>query len=303
VIYDISHRTTYRYSIPVSFSHHLLHVTPRPCPRQTCERTMLVISPNPARHTAAIDFFGNPTTYVTIQEQHRELVIHAKSVLSVEPAPAYAPESTAAWETIFSGLAHGLSPVRFEVLQYCFESPYAPFDAAIARYARVSFPAGRPVLAGALDLTRRIHEEFTYDPSATTVSTPVGVVFRNRYGVCQDFAHLQIAALRALRLPARYVSGYLLTRPPDGRERLVGSDASHAWISIWCPEQEWVDLDPTNDLLVSDEHITLAWGRDYGDVSPVRGAIFGGGTHSVHVGVDVIPLDAGARRAPPSRRS
>ena len=142
-----------------------------------------------------------------------------------------------------------------------------------------------------MELTGRIYHEFRYDPTATTVSTPVEEVFEARRGVCQDFAHLQLACLRALRLPARYVSGYLLTRAPEGKEKLIGADASHAWLSVWCPGHGWVDVDPTNNLLVSVEHVTVAWGRDYGDVSPVSGAIFGGGAHTVQVAVDVLPLD------------
>jgi transglutaminase-like putative cysteine protease len=151
------------------------------------------------------------------------------------------------------------------------------------------------VLEGALELTARIFKEFTFDPTATTVSTPVDEVFRHRRGVCQDFAHLQLACLRALRIPARYVSGYLLTRPPEGRtERLVGADASHAWLAVWCPGHGWVELDPTNNMVVALDHITLAWGREYSDISPVNGAIFGGGAHMVQVAVDVTPLSAPA---------
>ena len=290
MIYDVSHRTTYRYSIPVSFSHHLLHLTPRPSARQNCQRTALVVEPTPSKHTSATDYFGNGVTYITIQEQHQELILHAKSIIAVQPALPVDPDVTMPWDRVYDTIAGDTSAASLEVLQYVFESPLTQISPELRAFAQASFPPGRPMLAGALDLTARIFKAFTYNPTATTVMTPVDEVFAKRQGVCQDFAHLQISVLRALRLPARYVSGYLMTRPPEGREKLIGADASHAWVALWCPEYGWVELDPTNNLLVSDEHITLGWGRDFGDVSPVKGAIFGGGTHSVEVAVDVVAV-------------
>ncbi len=295
MIYDVSHRTRYRYSIPVSFSHHRLHLTPRPCVNQVCHRTALAVTPNPTVQTASEDYFGNPVTNITLQDQHKELTLHSRSRLEVSPPSPPDPDRTVAWDTLYDDLYVDTSDNGLDAVQYIFDSPYAAASSSLADYAGVSFPPGAPILAGALDLTRRIHDEFTYDSTATTVSTPVEEVFAGRRGVCQDFAHLQIACLRSLRIPARYVSGYLLTHPPEGKERLIGADASHAWLAVWCPGYGWVDLDPTNNLMVSVEHITVAWGRDYSDVSPIKGAIFGGGAHTIEVAVDVIPADEAPR--------
>jgi len=287
--YDIRHRTTYRYGQPVSISHHVLHLAPRRCDRQILHDSAISVSPRPAVRNDAVDYFGNPVCFLTIQEQHEELVIEARSLIEVTAAPELTPAQTMPWDGIFPRLERGTSAQTLATLQYAFDSPYTQATADLSAYARESFPPGRPVLESALDLTRRIHGEFRYVSGSTSVSTPVDEVFRLRRGVCQDFAHLELACLRALAVPARYVSGYLLTRPPAGREKLIGSDASHAWISVWCPEAGWVDLDPTNDTIAREEHITLAWGRDYGDISPVKGVIFGGGEHSVDVAVDVMP--------------
>ena len=291
ILYEVSHRTTYRYSIPVSFSHHLIYLSPRPCPHQTCHRTALIVLPTPTHHASGIDYFGNPVTFITLQEQHKQLILHAKSVIEVRPAPLPAPELSTPWDQVYPRLFHDTSDEGLEAIQFAFKTPKTRANEAIRAYALESFPPGRPILAGVLELTRRIYRDFKFDPTATTVSTPVEAVFEVRRGVCQDFAHLQLSCLRALRLPARYVSGYLLTRPPEGKEKLIGADASHAWLSVWCPGHGWVDVDPTNDMLVSFEHLTVAWGRDYGDVSPVSGAIFGGGAHTVDVAVDVSRID------------
>jgi transglutaminase-like putative cysteine protease len=292
MLYEVSHRTTYRYSMPVSFSHHRVHLTPRPCPRQTCLRSALLISPTPTSHANSVDYFGNPVTYVTLQEQHIQLTLHARSVIDVSGVRAADAEATMPWELVFETLLRDTGVEALDAIQYAFDSPYTVAKTAdIAAYGERSFPPGRPVLAGALDLTRQIFTDFAYDPVATTVSTPLRDVFAARRGVCQDFAHLQIACLRALRIPARYVSGYILTIPPEGEEKLIGADASHAWLSVWCGAPVgWVDLDPTNNLLVSEEHVTLGWGRDFGDVSVVKGAIFGGGAHTIEVAVDVVPM-------------
>jgi transglutaminase-like putative cysteine protease len=295
MIYDVSHRTTYRYSIPVSFSHHVLHLSPRSCPHQACQRTVLSISPTPAAHASGLDYFGNPVTFITLQHQHKELMLHARSIIEVMARPLPDPAATMAWDAIYDALAADTADDALDALQFAFVSPQTKASDALKTYALACFPPGRPVLEGALELTERIFKAFTFDPTATTVSTPVDEVFRHRRGVCQDFAHLQLACLRALRIPARYVSGYLLTRPPEGRtERLVGADASHAWLAVWCPGHGWVELDPTNNMVVAMEHITLAWGREYSDISPVNGAIFGGGAHMVQVAVDVTPLSAPA---------
>jgi transglutaminase-like putative cysteine protease len=288
--YDVRHRTTYRYSQPVSISHHVLRLTPRPCDHQVLHESSVTVAPEPAVRSDARDYFGNPVSYLTVQEQHEQLVIEAHSRVDVAAPSPREPSRTTPWERVFGLLEGSRSPDGLATLQFAFDSPLTAAAANLAAYARDSFPPGRPILEAAFDLTRRIHRDFRYDSTATDVSTPVDEVFRLRRGVCQDFAHLELACLRALALPARYVSGYLLTRPPPGQQKLVGSDASHAWISVWCPEAGWVDLDPTNDRFVHDEHVTLAWGRDYGDISPINGVIFGGGEHVIEVAVDVSPL-------------
>ena len=296
--YDVRHRTVYRYSQPVSIAHHVLHLVPRRCDRQVLHASSIAISPQPAVRSDAGDYFGNPVTFLTIQQQHEQLAIEARSLVDVAAPDHRQPAQTARWDGILQGLQQSGSRDGLATLQFAFESPYTQATADLAAYAFESFLPGRPLLEAALDLTGRIHREFRYDGTATSVATPVDEVFRMRRGVCQDFAHLELACLRALALPARYVSGYLLTRAPPGREKLVGSDASHAWISVWCPEAGWVDLDPTNDSLVGDEHVTLAWGRDYGDISPINGVIFGGGEHVIEVAVDVTPVDPSQPQGP-----
>jgi len=290
--YAVRHRTIYRYSQPVSISHHVLHLVPRRHERQVLHASSLAIAPHPAVRSDAEDYFGNPVTFLTIQEQHEQLAIESRSLVEVVAPEDPAASRTMPWERIFRHLEQRATRDDIAVLQFAFDSPYAQASDDLAGYALESFLPGRPVLEAALDLTRRIHRDFRYDSAATSVSTPVDEVFKLRRGVCQDFAHLQLACLRALALPARYVSGYLLTRAPPGKEKLVGSDASHAWISVWCAEAGWVDLDPTNDRPAGDEHVTLAWGRDYGDISPINGVTFGGGEHVIDVAVDVIPVES-----------
>jgi transglutaminase-like putative cysteine protease len=290
MIFDVSHQTTYKYSQPVSISHHMFHLSPRTTSRQICHRSALTVDPAPALNESGTDFFGNPITFVALQTQHKELLIHSRSVVEVSAPSTPAPASTLAWDQVYETVERDRSPLGLQVLQFAFDSPFTAADGEVARFARESFPAGRPILEAALDLTSRIYNEFKYEGGATTVTTTVDEVLRMKRGVCQDFAHLQIACFRAMKLPARYVSGYLLTKAPEGREKLIGADASHAWLSVWCPGYGWVDLDPTNNLIPTDEHVLLAWGRDYGDVSPVNGVIFGGGEHVIDVSVDVRSL-------------
>lgn len=293
MMYRVSHDTTYVYGQSVSISHHMLHLLPRAGgSNQVCHRTALYASPTPTVCNTSVDYFGNRVAFVTVQVPHQRLVIRSKSVIEVVPPSTPAPLATPPWETVRDSLFDDRSPAGIDALQYRFDSQFTFAEADLPGYALQSFTPGRPVLDAALDLTGRIFREFKYDSTATTVSTPVDAVFKGRRGVCQDFAHLQIAALRAIGIPARYVSGYLLTYPPPGQVKLVGSDASHAWLSIWVPEHGWIDLDPTNNLLPSVEHITIGWGRDYGDVSPINGVIIGGGAHEVKVAVDVRPIDA-----------
>jgi len=288
MILDVSHRTDYRYSLPVDVSHHFLHLAPRPAPRQRCLRSMMSVEPLPAVSRSGVDYFGNPTTFLTIQERHQSLSIQVRSTVEVTPGRPGDPAATPSWEAV-AGLLRQPGEELLEVAQFAYDSPFTLAGDEVGRYARQSFPAHRPLLEAALDLNRRIFRDFAYDGTVTDVSTPVDEAFRLKRGVCQDFAHLMLACLRGRGLAARYVSGYLMTRPPPGKEKLVGADASHAWVSLWCPGLGWQDLDPTNDLVPSEEHVTLAWGRDYGDVSPVNGVIYGGGEHLVDVSVDVSP--------------
>ncbi len=288
--YRVSHTTSYHYEEMASVCHNELRLTPRTGARQRPRRTQLRVDPTPSALVPYLDFFGNQMHFLTFQEPHRQLTITAKS--DVEVMAAAPPDPTPPWELVRDRVRTDRGAGALDAYQFVFESPQVELDTAdILDYALPSFPPDRPVLEGVRDLTGRIHAEFAYDRAATTVSTPVAEVLRERRGVCQDFAHLEIACLRALGLPARYVSGYILTTPPPGAPRLVGADASHAWLAVWLGDAGWVDVDPTNDQLPGDQHITVAWGRDYGDVSPLRGVVLGGGAHEMTVAVDVTPLE------------
>ncbi len=290
--YHLTHETRYDYDTAVSVSHHILRLTPRPLPWQRVSHHSIAIDPAPALNRPQEDYFGNPIAFVTLETPHAELRVTSRSLMEVDPPPSVEPENTPAWEQI-RGLSRGDAWTAAGAhAQFAFPSPLVPRQAGFEDYARPSFAPSRPVLAATVDLMARIHEDFAFDPKATTVATPLEQVFRKRRGVCQDFAHFHIACLRAMGLPARYVSGYLETLPPPGKPKLVGADASHAWISLWCGnETGWVDLDPTNNLFPGDRHITLGWGRDFGDVSPIRGVIVGGGRHQLRVAVDVTAAE------------
>jgi transglutaminase-like putative cysteine protease len=297
----VVHKSRYKYGDAVPLSHNVIRMQPRATARQTCEATSLTISPEPAVRRDRVDYFGNHATWISLQEPHLALAIEAESTVEVRPTH-YPPDlGGPAWERTTDRLSRSKDPAERSLRELAFASPQAPVGPYLADYARPSFPADRPVMQAALDLTKRIHRDFTFDPRATTVGTPVSEVFRHRRGVCQDFAHLQIACLRSLGLPARYVSGYLLTKPPPGQKRLVGCDASHAWVAVYVPDVGWVDYDPTNAMMPSDGHVTVAWGRDYDDVSPVKGVLVGGHSHTMSYGVDVEPLaDITAERKTPS---
>ena len=285
--YRITHRTLYEYAAPVSVSHHVARLEPRAIGTQACENFSLKIFPEPALRKARTDYFGNQLCFFAIQEIHSRLEIITHSRVTVLPKKSNQNESTASWESVAGMFRDPVLPEVVEPYQFVFDSPQIRASQELADYARESFGKDTPLLAGARDLTRRIFEDFKFDPRATTVATPLEEVWKNRRGVCQDFAHLGIACLRSLGLPARYVSGYLRTRPPEGRPRLVGADASHAWFRIFCPGTGWVDFDPTNNVQPAEEHIIVAYGRDFGDVSPVAGILTGGGKHDVQVSVDV----------------
>ncbi len=268
---------------------HVAYLTPRSYEHHTCVWHELQITPAAASIDERVDYFGNPVTFFTIREPHGELTIEARSRVVVEDHSRQWPEHSPAWEDVARSLATDLSPEGIDAYQFVFESPRVRPSFEFAEYAAPSFPTGRALALALLDLTARIHKDFRFDAKATNVRTSPEEVLHDRRGVCQDFAHVQVACLRSLGLPARYVSGYLRTYPPPGRPRLVGADASHAWVSVYCPGAGWLDVDPTNDVIPSDSHVTLSWGRDYGDVSPVRGVILGGRDHKVEVGVDMEP--------------
>ncbi len=288
--YRVRHETVYDYEDPVSVSHHILRLTPRSSGRQRCQRSAISMVPNPLARAAHTDYFGNAVVSFTLLEPHERLVVEATSELEVDAPPRPDFSASPAWEEVRDSMAGNHSAEALDAYQFVFDSKRVEAKPELAGYACESFPPGRPLLEGALELTRRINQDFRFDTKATEVSTPVETFFEKRRGVCQDFSHLQIACMRSLGLPARYVSGYLRTLPPPGRARLVGADASHAWCSAWSPGTGWVDFDPTNNCIPADGHITVAWGRDYSDVSPIHGVLLGGSEHTLHVGVDVIPL-------------
>jgi len=285
--YRITHRTVYDYAEPVTVSHHAARVRPRLTETQERADFSLRITPEPAVQTMRTDYFGNRVCFFSIQQIHQKLEITATSVVSLRRATHPFLEKSPAWETVAALFRDPVSPGVVEPYQFCFNSPLVTVSRELADYAGRSFGPETPVLVGVEDLNRRIHADFTYDQVATTVATPLKEVLNNRRGVCQDFAHVAIACLRSLGLPARYVSGYLRTHSPAGRSRLVGADASHAWFAVFCPQAGWVDFDPTNNQMPISEHITVGFGRDFSDVSPVTGILTGGGSHTVKVAVEV----------------
>jgi transglutaminase-like putative cysteine protease len=290
VHYAVRHRTTYNYHSDVAYSRLIAHLGPRATSRQQTLAFEVNVTPEPVERFERSDFFGNTTDWFTIDEPHDVLDIVAESRVVVETAPALSPELSSPWETVRKAFEIPSDADTLEAVQYAFDTPLTSPSEEVVAYAQASFAPERPLLACVLELNTRIHTDFKYDKEATDTRTTVEHSFELRAGVCQDFAHIGIAAVRAMGLPARYVSGYLLTHPPPGRERLIGADASHAWFSVWIPPFGWVDFDPTNDMLPSSSHITVAWGRDYCDVAPIHGIITGGSEHEVEVAVDVLPL-------------
>lgn len=284
--YRIEHRTTYTYDAEVGASYGRGHLRPRDLPWQQCLEHSLTIDPAPTDRGEEGDAYGNPDTYFHVTTDHTRLDVVGVSVVEVE-APRW-DEAAAArpWEEAI--------PVRRKdigAMDFVLASPRVDLEEEARAYAAVSFTPGRPLVEAVEDLSRRIHREFQYKPGATTVSSRVADVLEKRAGVCQDFAHLTVACLRSLGLAARYVSGYLATRPPPGKKRVFGADASHAWVAVWVPGGTWIHVDPTNDQFANDRYTTLAWGRDYGDVPPIRGVIFTDAKKSkLKVSVDVAPV-------------
>jgi len=288
--YRLRHRSSYSYADPVDLSYHLLRLTPRVLPGQRVLDFAVTVEPAPLSQDEGQDYFGNGLIYLTIGGAHRSLVIETQATVDVGFPPPSDPASTPAWEFVRNVMRAPAGGDDIEAAEFIHASPLIGPDRAALAYATQSFPPERPFLEGVLDLTRRIHQDFTFDPEATIVSTPVEEVMARRRGVCQDFAHVEIAALRSLGLPARYVSGYIRTYAAQGDSGLIGADASHAWVAVYCPGTGWIGVDPTNDLIAGEEHILVAWGRDYSDVSPIRGVVLGGGEHRLQIAVEVTPV-------------
>lgn len=294
--YHLLHETSYRYSLPVHLSHQMLRLTPRSLPWQSCTSHAIRIAPEPQNLRFLIDSFGNPMQSFSLELDHTELTAFAESW--VELTPRGLPAATLPWEQVRDTLDYRagrrMLPDDLLATHYLFESQHVRIKREFGRYAAECFQPGLPLMAGIDALMKRIFSEFTFDPHATTVSTPVTEVFMQKRGVCQDFAHFMLSCLRSLGLAARYVSGYLVTEPPPGQPRLIGADASHAWVSVYCPAQDggsgvWIDADPTNGVFPDISHITLGWGRDFLDVSPLRGVLIGGGEQTMTVAVTVTP--------------
>ncbi|VTS04408.1 transglutaminase family protein [Tuwongella immobilis] len=291
--YMIRHTTIYRYAAPVGGCHNLVHLTPRNDRNQRLLFCDLLVTPMPETVTRFTDFFGNDVTFFSIHEPHDQLQVTALSRVAVDRTDRGDLSASLPWEQVTQYVRNANSREGLDAFQYLYDSPFVKANPLLLDYTRESFKPGRALLAAVWDLNHRIFKDFKYSPMTTTLATPVEEVFRSRRGVCQDFAHLMIACMRSIGIAARYVSGYLRTTPAkDSRGNLlIGADASHAWVSVFDPHRGWVDFDPTNDLMPSDQHITLGWGRDYDDVSPIKGVILGGGQHRLEVGVEVKPVE------------
>jgi transglutaminase-like putative cysteine protease len=290
--YQITHITEYNYERPVNACHNETHLIPRNFSRQDCVSYQVQVNPIALDYRERTDFFGNNVAYFSIQQPHQTLTVTATSEVIVEAEKAQIDfYQNIGWENVYERLHADTKQENLEARQYLLDSSLIVSTQELADYARPSFAKGQPLLQSVHNLMERIHVDFTYDPHFTTISTPLDEVLQHRRGVCQDFAHLAIGCLRAQGIPARYVSGYVETMPPPGESRLIGADASHAWFSVYVHGVGWLDFDPTNNQMPMDRHITLAWGRDYSDVSPMKGVIFGGGKHDINVSVDVHNLD------------
>lgn len=292
--YQVTHRTEYVYEEDVTLSYGQLHLLPRELGRQRCLSSQVVVDPGPEVQRERHDYFGNRVSYFEIHEPHRALTVTATSVVEVgERAAGISLLGNCRWEDARDAVAQGRLPDHLDAADFVLRSPLIPISDRYRAYAEESFTAGRPLVDAIASLIGRIHSDFEYKPGSTSVSTPLADVFRKRVGVCQDFAHLGIACLRALGLPSRYVSGYLETQPPPGKPKLAGVDGSHAWLSVLIPEAGWLDVDPTNDQFAGDHYVVTAYGRDYGDVPPLNGVIYTEGkTDELKVAVDVVAVGA-----------
>jgi transglutaminase-like putative cysteine protease len=289
--HKVIHKTDYSYQDPVSLCHNIVRLIPRSTNKQFCKKSVVTIDPEPDVLIEYDDFYGNKLVYFTVEKEHKKLSVHVVSEIEkLSPASEQqAKNNTISWEEVIS-LTAAPTPELLEVKQFIATTPMTEADDAIAAYAAVSFPPGRPLFEGCKNLMNRIFTDFKFQSGFTTISTPLSLVMKERKGVCQDFAHLAIACIRSVGLPARYVSGYIETIPPPGVEKLVGVDASHAWFSAYIPNSGWIDFDPTNNLIPDNQHITIGWGRDYADITPLKGVIMSSGKHELKVSVDVRRL-------------
>ena len=287
--YRVEHTTTFTYAKPVELASHMVHLLPRELPHQQVIESELIADPAAGRRTDATDHFGNRVSWLFLDVAHPRFDVTLRAEIEVQFPPAPDPDDTLPWEAIATARDGG--PGQWQAAEFVFQSPMVAADPEVAAYVAQSFPTGRKILVGIIDLLARIRCDFRFQSGVTTIATPVGKVLAQKAGVCQDFSHLMISGLRSLGIPARYVSGYIRTRPPPGQIRRRGADQSHAWVGVWLgPEDGWVDVDPTNNIVVRDEHVVLGWGRDYGDLSPVRGVILGGGRHTLAVSVDLLEV-------------
>jgi len=302
MLLQVTHETRYDYTPPVETAQHLAHLKPRSTASQRLVSHELSITPTPAQRSEAADLYGNARAFFALESTHDELVVTAQSVVETStPVMSASIAKGMPWQDVRERFRFSKGSKFDPASDFIFPSPYVPRHDDFAAYARASFVLGRPTFDAAMDLTLRIYRDFEYDANSTEINTPAVDALAQRKGVCQDFAHIMIACLRTLGVPARYVSGYLLTQPPAGQPRLVGADASHAWVSVYLPGADgpgdWVDFDPTNGRQPGEDYVTLAIGRDYSDVSPMRGVLHGGARHTLDVGVTVQPLDALTGRA------
>ena len=291
--YRIVHTTEYEYGSEVAESYSEARMLPRELPHQQCIERRLRILPSPADYREHDDFFGNRVASFSHHRPHRSLMVEATSLIDTHPLSPPDLLASAPWEAVVARLRTESESASISARQFVLGSPLVVPGAALRTYAEPSFRPGRPFAEAAADLSSRIHHDFTYEAGSTELDTKADVALAGRTGVCQDFSHVMIGCLRSLGLAARYVSGYLETTPPPGEERLIGADASHAWVGVFMPGSGWFDLDPTNDLQPGERHITTAWGRDYTDVTPLKGVLFSdGGEHELNVSVDVAPVPA-----------
>jgi transglutaminase-like putative cysteine protease len=292
-LYRIRHRTTYEYASDVVHSHQLLHLTPRPSPYQQCILHEIQIAPSASRRRDAVDPFGNPVTRIELEQPHDKLEVSADMEILVHPRPTALPMQTYDWVRTRCLLSYrGTEPALsdLEACRFRHESPYVRIKQVFSDFAADCFPSDTPILVGAEALMTKVHQELRYAPGETEISTPLLEILHTRRGVCQDFAHVMIACLRSLGLAARYVSGYVRIVRTDAAPARIGIGQSHAWVAVYCPPLGWIELDPTNDARVGTDHVAVAWGRDFGDVSPLRGVILGGGAHELSVAVTVEAL-------------